>query len=626
MKYIRLSLLSFFASLSLIAFSQYTNTLYFMNELNGRNEMNPAFLPHSISYFDFILLPNVYAGVGQNAFSLRDLAAISKLEKNWPSKSSRINVNAKLGILNFGFRIKQNHYMTFVSGINIDAVGYASPEMLQLLFKGMSAPKSKGEFSSSIFDFDANAYAYCGLGYSGKIASKINFGIKAKAIIGLSNISSQAYDFELIESHEKMMLTSHMKSNIAMCLPFKYQYNDRGSIDFSTLGLGNFSQFSPAGYGAAIDLGLSYEPIENLVLSASVTDLGVIYWCKNSLTRLHMSNTSSYDGLPMFSLNSKGKFSNQIIEKLNECTDSISIGSCDNYYSDLNGKFFAGIEYGVLNNKISFGLVNRMTFNSRHIYDELTLAINFRPVYCFNAAISYSFIDGNFGSLGLGLNLNLGGVNMFLLADYVPLTWSKVYSEKRNKNISLPEKVGQLNLQVGMAFSISNIACDFDQDRISNRKDKCPEQDLSYILNAHPKLKMKDIRDKNGCLKDADEDGVPDAIDKCPNTPIGVIVDSVGCPLDSDNDGVPDYIDVCPETPANLEVTKSGCPLDSDNDGVPDYKDECPNTPLNADVDKSGCPLDSDNDGVPDYKDECPGTPPHTPVDSKGCPYVVYDK
>ncbi len=119
---------------------------------------------------------------------------------------------------------------------------------------------------------------------------------------------------------------------------------------------------------------------------------------------------------------------------------------------------------------------------------------------------------------------------------------------------------------------------------------------------------------------DDDGDGVPNHLDKCPDTPKGVKVDSNGCPIDSDGDGVPDYLDKCPDTPKGTKVDASGCPIDSDGDGVPDALDKCPGTPKGVKVDAKGCPVDTDGDGVPDYLDKCPGTPRGVPVDDTGCP------
>lgn len=90
---------------------------------------------------------------------------------------------------------------------------------------------------------------------------------------------------------------------------------------------------------------------------------------------------------------------------------------------------------------------------------------------------------------------------------------------------------------------------------------------------------------------DADKDGVPDNLDKCPNTPAGVKVDADGCPIDSDKDGVADYLDKCPDTPAGVKVDAAGCPLDSDKDGVLDYLDRCPDTPAGDKVDANGCTI-----------------------------------
>jgi OOP family OmpA-OmpF porin len=123
-----------------------------------------------------------------------------------------------------------------------------------------------------------------------------------------------------------------------------------------------------------------------------------------------------------------------------------------------------------------------------------------------------------------------------------------------------------------------------------------------------------------GKPKDSDGDGVPDRKDKCPDTPMGCIVDEVGCELDSDGDGVCDGLDRCPDTPKGAIVDRRGCPKDSDGDGVYDGLDKCPNTPKKARVDKDGCPMDSDGDGVFDGIDKCPNTPKGVEVDKVGCP------
>lgn len=65
-------------------------------------------------------------------------------------------------------------------------------------------------------------------------------------------------------------------------------------------------------------------------------------------------------------------------------------------------------------------------------------------------------------------------------------------------------------------------------------------------------------------ILDADDDGVVDSLDVCPNTPAGESVDSEGCSLsqkDTDGDGVTDDIDACPETPAGATVDATGCEI-----------------------------------------------------------------
>ena len=61
-------------------------------------------------------------------------------------------------------------------------------------------------------------------------------------------------------------------------------------------------------------------------------------------------------------------------------------------------------------------------------------------------------------------------------------------------------------------------------------------------------------------LKDSDADGVPDYLDKEPNTPVGARVNSSGTTMDSDGDGTPDHLDKCPFLPG--AASTGGCPVE----------------------------------------------------------------
>lgn len=97
---------------------------------------------------------------------------------------------------------------------------------------------------------------------------------------------------------------------------------------------------------------------------------------------------------------------------------------------------------------------------------------------------------------------------------------------------------------------------------------------------------------------DADEDGVDDAVDLCPEhkETINGFADKDGCPdPDRDLDLFVDYEDACPDEKG---VAPDGCPaIDSDGDLIADHLDSCPHEPedMDGDRDDDGCP-----DGVED--------------------------
>jgi hypothetical protein len=165
---------------------------------------------------------------------------------------------------------------------------------------------------------------------------------------------------------------------------------------------------------------------------------------------------------------------------------------------------------------------------------------------------------------------------------------------------------------------------DLDGDGVPDAVDRCPDEPED----------RDGWQDEDGCPDpDNDGDGIPDARDECPDEPEDRdrFQDLDGCPdPDNDGDGIPDARDRCPNQPEDLDgfADDDGCPdPDNDADRVPDDVDRCPDEPEDRDgwQDEDGCPdLDDDRDGVPDARDRCPEAPETitspADLDDDGCP------
>lgn len=169
---------------------------------------------------------------------------------------------------------------------------------------------------------------------------------------------------------------------------------------------------------------------------------------------------------------------------------------------------------------------------------------------------------------------------------------------------------------------------DRDLDKVSDKKDLCPDVAGLYDLDGCPDADMDgvtDLKDKcpyvaglkefDGC-PDTDGDDIIDQNDLCPNEK--GLAEFNGCP-DSDGDSIIDQNDLCPMNAGPKKM--NGCP-DQDDDGIADKDDNCPT--VAGLRENKGCPfIDSDGDGIIDEADYCPAL--KGPVDNHGCPYPDTD-
>lgn len=643
---LRILFVGFILTCTTIASAQQVNTLYFLENAPTRHNINPAFQPVSGFYLTLPIIGYTNLWTGTNSWTIADFvfkgpngSTITPFHPDAPidwkvGKPNQFGIEMDFNttILGLGFRIKENGYfhLNISERILVDASLPSSIFQLNKINTVIPTTLS--------MDMAALIYTDIAVGYSHQIGEKWTVGGKLKVLLGQANLQAKIKDLTLVSSVDSLCV--HGTGELYAAAPLHWEQlpdkvDDFNDFDIESLLLGegvNTQQMikdfiKPAGMGVALDLGMTYKPVKNLQITASVTDLGFMRWHQHARAGLKIDTTFygaelNYSDYVVDGVFMTDSISSHISNTLGGYVDALHVSDIEKkprlpHMSMLRINLNVGVDVNFWKNRIGLGIYSRTRFYNSRIQEEIVLGAAIRPCNWFNIAASYSFINGHWSNIGAAISLAPYDGLMFTVAtDYVPLTYAKATTEIGN--ISLPYKTPGVNLSFGMAIvagTNSKKKKDKDKDGVYDIFDACPNTPLNVRV------------DDMGCPVDTDGDGVADYIDECPNTPSAAygLIDTLGCPLDTDGDGVYDYEDLCPNTPSEAvsHVDQTGCIMDSDNDGIADYIDQCPNTPSEAYglIDTLGCPLDTDGDGVYDYKDLCPDTPKEALglVDERGC-------
>ena len=652
MKTLRNTIIFLLLSSTISIGAQQISTLYFLDNSPYRHTINPAFQPVSKGYINILPFGFYKMGIGNNALTLSDILFTSPLNNvtitplhpdadkslflKALKKNNLLEANLDLTILGFGFRVRENGYAHFSISEKIN-VGATLPRGMFdfMLGGGIEDLNATNTINLSSLGLQASIYTEVGLGYSHKINDQWTVGGKLKLLIGTAYLGMTQKTLQIDANTEEWRLQGLGDVQIGAPLDFSKIPTDIGTNgqtlqDFSDKlqqsleNLDYMSLIKPAGMGAAFDLGMTYKPIEQLQISAGITDLGFIHWNK-SISYQYAIDTV-YNGVGNFEYNDyvvDGAFnadslSSDIINNLTGLADAISLKGKRGFTRMINANLNVGVDANFWDNRIGLGILSNTRLYNNRLYEEVTIGAALRPCNWFNLAVSYSLLhNGKYSNIGAGISLMpYDGINITLLADYIPTNYAAI--DVNGKPIyAIPYKTSNFNIGIGFSivWGTNKKKKDSDKDGIWDNLDMCPNTPVNVTV------------DNLGCPLDSDGDGVADYLDRCAGTPMEAygLIDDNGCPLDSDNDGVADYLDKCPDTPMEAFgfVDDKGCAIDTDEDGVADWKDECPNTPKDAKgyVNEWGCENDTDQDGVPDWRDQCPQTPIEaiSAVNANGC-------
>lgn len=615
------------ASIANTATAQISNTVYFDKYNYRQHHLNPAMMPDQRFYLSII--GNIGMDFGNKSLSFSDVVKnkngktvlfLDKSLNDGPNKKGQndflnalgdnlhLFANNYIDIFDFGFRIGDKSFLGFSVGTQIGLNFKIPKSFFSVILDGMEKDETFDLDLGSIYA-DSYAYVESGVTFAHQFGEKLNIGVTAKYLSGVGCIRTDFGKLKTTGSIDEWIMSGDLE--LMASYPGIHCYNDEeGKLQWDSEDDLKYNDFK-GNKGFALDLGGTYQLTKRVTLAASVKDLGFINY-KNHTARITMKQDFVYKGAEFTQEEGRDEYGAKEAGELdfNKYKDSFenSFAAQDNssFKQMLNTKIYAGASLDLIK-QFSVGFLSKTTLTSGKIWQEFSASANLHPIRLLSINAIYSYMNGNWNTLGAGVNLNLGPFNIFTAIDNIPLHYGKPEGE----NYIFPDKLKSTRFNVGLGLIIGS------KEHQAKRRAKKEEKEGKKAL-------LDDSwRNANGPeddFIDSDGDGVDDTNDKCANTPANAPVDEDGCPLDSDGDGVPDYLDQCPDTPFGTSVDENGCALDSDGDGVTDTNDLCPNTPSGVTVDSQGCPVDSDKDGVPDYMDKCDETPSSAKVDDSGCP------
>jgi hypothetical protein len=432
------------------AFSQLTNTLFFMKGVPQVYQVNPAFQPGCKFFIGFPGLSPLQARVQNQPLVLSDILypkggqLISFLH---PSADKQAFLDA----------LNDHNFINADVGVPLASVGFGSPargrfvafDITQRVTTSFNYPRDIFRFplvgpdSAQNFDFngfgvDAMVYTELAMNVSQKIGDKITVGWRGKILLGQANLSSSKFDVTLATGEQEW----NVHSNILMdaTLPFlDVKYDANGMIDFGkTAMIPNIEKkipdmvFNPKNLGLAMDIGVDIRPTEWLQVSASVVDFGSIKW-KDAVYNLENSADYNFKGVEV---NLSG------VDPLQPLLDSLDnsfkfTASNNAYRTWLPTKVYLGAAFYV-HPKISFGVLSRSEFYKKNLRQQITVSANLYPIRMISTTFTYSIIEGNYKNLGLGLALKAFPFNFYIITDTGP----SVYF--------WPTEAKYLNLRLGM--------------------------------------------------------------------------------------------------------------------------------------------------------------------------------
>jgi hypothetical protein len=448
-----------FSIIPQISDAQISTTLYHMYGVPQANQLNPAFQPHCNGYLGFPMLSPLSFSVDSDPLKYDDIFSYnSELDQmitfmhregdkeafiNTLEPYNTLSSSVGSGPLSLGWR-KNQFYFTIDFKERIELNSAFTKDMAEFILNGNL---NQERFNFSGTGVDVNYFHEFSIGMSYDYEDQFQVGGRVKFLFGTANVNTRLSDITLRAYEDRWDFNSNIMLDVTgpeLIIPvdsagFVIWDEIDAEIDpenenYVGYVLDNMSTFLGIGNpGFGIDLGFNFYPIEDLSVSASVNDLAFIRW-RNNAYQLEQDGAFTWEGVEV-TLEEDWDPGEDLLDSLETQMKFTSFN--EPYTTFLSGKAYMGVAYEI-NDKVKFGVVDRVRIYNRNFYNQLTLSANVMPIQLFSASLSYSIIGTNYMNFGLGLSLLLGPFNIYFITDQAP------------SGYLFPDEINSVNFRFGL--------------------------------------------------------------------------------------------------------------------------------------------------------------------------------
>ncbi len=474
--YFLLPALVLFALASPSARSQELETGYFLGGNPYAFRMNPAFQSER-NIFSLAL-----GGTGVGAWSnlgisslfypgdngylytfMNDHVSPAEFQRKI-GRNNKLDVDARVNLLTIGFWADRRFYTIDLNVRSLNAVS-APYDLLDFLKEGS---QSRNSFDFSGTGIRAKEFVELAFGWSKNYNNVFNVGFRVKALVGAAEAEVLAESMKLSMASDRWEIQA--KSILNASSPSLVYRREGDDLDVESIEFGG-SKIGPAGYGAALDLGASWNVLPFLTLSAAVLDLGPMRWNREIQG---VSPETSYTWAPS---DPERGANDTWEEEMDEATSALS-GIFR--FKDHSG---AGGQFEMLPFRVNLGAEFRMPF-----YERLSVGL----LYQGRGGATFSHHAGRFSlnwnplnflslstgttlskmgqNVGFALNLHPAGINLLLGCDYIPFHTVNVaplvndLPEQFRSMAVLPRDQMKLNLYIGLNLAFGRSRLNFKKE------------------------------------------------------------------------------------------------------------------------------------------------------------------